>query len=426
MSRLRRLSITLALVAALAAGGCGDDESGGSSGSGGAADPSIEYTGQFDGQPTALTLVERAGMLSGQLDIGGYLYEVDGRDEGASISGELTDREKGGVLPFRATKTDAGLDLIMKIRGRETTIALALKQPPAPDAPGVGGPLAGNPPAAPAMGGPLGPGNQNTTPTTPPPGPPGVTTPPWNPATPTPTTPTTPTTPAGTTDDRWSGTWTGTVNGQQATLALKLNGTNLSGTLSDATGQMNLAGTVNGVRASGQLTMQQLPQPLTWQGAVVGDTLRMTVDVINPATGQKTPTPFTFTRGGANAGPGNVGAAPGNDVNVQRDPAVIGTWRYTSMVSVPGYSSAGDIYLKISADGNYRYGDQRFVASHAGGGTDVQSTDAQTGQWRTEGGKVYVKPTGTAQWVLWAQYEAQAQYLMFIYTNGNKQLFDRV
>ncbi len=378
MSRFRSTACAFALIATLLAG-CDDD--GRKSSRSSSARPAVaagaagEYVGQHQGNPASLTLSDNAGQLAGRLTVAGYPYDLSARAEGATLSGQLTDVATGGTTPFTAAVTDAGVDLTLQSAGGEMKLSLARSAPPSGQVE-MGGPLGNAAAARPLDVVPL--------PRAQPPAP----------------------------ARGWTDTWNGDINGSSATLTLQRNGGDLSGQLTDARSAWTAAGTADDTSAKGQFTLAQYNLRMPFTAKLSGDAISMTITAMNGMTQE-----LAFKRG----------APPAEDESgYQRDRALVGVWRYTSMVGTKGYQSAADVYLTIAADGTYRFGDQRMVLSGPGGGFDQNSAGiAQTGRWHSKGGKVFIKPDGATKYIEWAEYSVQPNNLLFKYGNGNQQLFDR-
>lgn len=51
------------------------------------------YSGQFNGQPARATLTVERDAVSGTLDVGGYVYRIQGRRQGAGAEGQMIDQD---------------------------------------------------------------------------------------------------------------------------------------------------------------------------------------------------------------------------------------------------------------------------------------------------------------------------------------------
>lgn len=51
------------------------------------------YSGQFNGQPARATLTVEGDAVAGTLDVGGYVYRIQGQQQGAGAEGEMIDQD---------------------------------------------------------------------------------------------------------------------------------------------------------------------------------------------------------------------------------------------------------------------------------------------------------------------------------------------
>lgn len=83
------------------------------------------YSGQFEGQPARATLSVEGGTVSGTLDVDGYVYRIEGRQQGAVAKGRMIDQNGHAVqLTLQQPANDQLTMLIEAIPG----VALASVQ----------------------------------------------------------------------------------------------------------------------------------------------------------------------------------------------------------------------------------------------------------------------------------------------------------
>jgi hypothetical protein len=231
------------------------------------------------------------------------------------------------------------------------------------------------------------------------------------------------------------------------TLILEQQGSAVTGSMRGADGSMfQLQGGLEAQGATGSISTQGGSGffAMGW----VGGQLSMVVAEIDPMTGQPdlangwsldfTPAGGSAmggggqppARGGVPMQPGvpqgsRPGMPQGAQENVQRDPALIGSWVYSDTYSSGDFSATTTLQLLVSPDGSYQYGSGNVslggdYMGNSGGGGNVT-----TGQWRTEGGVVYVMEQGSPQWVPHARYYLEGGCMMFTFGDGSRQLWNR-
>lgn len=409
MRGIRRSLAALALGALLLTG-CSDEEgaggssqasaapsSGGQQASGGLGmptrgDPLVgSFVGRFLNKPTELHVKAEGDKLVGEFDVGGYAYDLSAGRTTVGATGTLNDGNTGGTMPITLTPNGDGMKVTLQMpnQSQPSEVVLARMGGPA-DSPAM-------PPTA-NVGGPLGPG-------TPPP-----------PATPTVPTPTAAT--PGT--DPLAGEFSGNFQGTPTKMTLVRQGEQVNGTMvgGGATYQITARGTGNSAR--GTVTGPDIQGSLNCD--LVGDGNRVTVTVhgFNPQTGQPVALPVVFTRGQA-----AVAGTPSPAADGERDPALVGRWRYTETHSSGTFTMASDTWMTLAADGQYRYGDTKMAGGGDAGSFEGGGGGAETGQWKTANRRIYVKSAGDAAWTDYASYYVEGDSLMFTFSNGKKQIWYR-
>lgn len=95
-----------------------------------------------------------------------------------------------------------------------------------------------------------------------------------------------------------------------------------------------------------------------------------------------------------------------------RDPAVVGRWRYTSIV----FESAVDRNLELSADGTCTL----FTARSSG------REPAETGTWKTEGGRLYLRLDGDSEWQEKGRYGLSGETMLITTPSGQRHPYSRL
>jgi hypothetical protein len=95
-----------------------------------------------------------------------------------------------------------------------------------------------------------------------------------------------------------------------------------------------------------------------------------------------------------------------------RDPAVVGRWRYTSIV----FHTAVDRNLELAADGTFTM----FTARSTG------REPAETGTWKTEAGRVYLRLDGDAEWEEKGRYALSGDAMLITTPSGQKHPYSRL
>jgi hypothetical protein len=233
------------------------------------------------------------------------------------------------------------------------------------------------------------------------------------------------------------------------TLSLQQQGSAVTGSMRGLDGSMfQLSGELFAQGARGQI--------VTGDGAgffAVGfadNVLTLIVAEIDPATGQPDLAngwsleftsvasggggPFAGALGGRPGGtqPGAAptGAQPGvsgtSQPAVERDPSLIGQWTYTERYNSGDFSANTTLQMLVNPDGTYMYGAGNVSLGGAYQGNTGNSGNVTRGQWRTEGGVVYIMEPGGTQWTAYARYYVEGTSVMFTFGDGSRQLWERV
>lgn len=227
----------------------------------------------------------------------------------------------------------------------------------------------------------------------------------------------------------FDGTFSGSYQGQEATLVLESDGGRLGGTIRWAGVEAAVTGEAKGDTASGSVRQAAMGVELPFEAKLDGDTIAWTYKMTNPFTGQTETLPLTFTRSGksAAAAGGGTGAPDG------LDPGLVGRW-YTEVggSQVTGHSAMTRIHVTLAPDGTFRYGgadtlitlrDAPFGPGDTGG---VLNANTASGRWKSEGGILSYQAAGSPQWVPLGRYQLSGSTDLMLYTaDGGKQLWSR-
>jgi hypothetical protein len=221
----------------------------------------------------------------------------------------------------------------------------------------------------------------------------------------------------------WNGSFTGNISGTASILSIQPAGSGFEGQI-DASGYIYLlTGSVQGNIANGKLTDKITGGTMDFAATLQGDILDMKLQVPGQF-GQITEIPVQFHRGGQPSA--TTGNAIGNasEGNIQRDRSLIGGWRNTESYTSGDFGMVSEIYMNISADGTYTYGDGQIAGgdyntSFESGGNSGHST----GQWKTENQHVYINEG--YGWQRYARYYVEGNSMLFTFDDGTKQLWER-
>lgn len=113
------------------------------------------------------------------------------------------------------------------------------------------------------------------------------------------------------------------------------------------------------------------------------------------------------------------GAAP-----VERDPNLVGSWSRTDSFSSGDASMATRLTLLICADGSYVRTVGETVGGGAGWSAESRGAESTRGQWRSEGGVVYIR-SAMGGWEPYAQYYVEGPRLMLTFEGGQREVWTR-
>lgn len=232
---------------------------------------------------------------------------------------------------------------------------------------------------------------------------------------------------AGCGGSSFDGTFTGSYQGQEATLVLSTEGEALAGTVRWGGTDAEVKGTANGDAASGTVRHAAMGIELPFEATIDGDTIAWTYRYSNPYTGQTDTLPLTFTRSGTKPAAAATSGGGGLDLGL------VGRW-YTEVGGslVSGNTAMTRIHVTLLADGTFRYGGAdtlitlREHAGDSGATGGVLDGNVTTGKWKSEGGILSYQAAGSPQWVPLGRYQLSGTTDLMMYTaDGGKQLWSR-
>jgi len=221
-------------------------------------------------------------------------------------------------------------------------------------------------------------------------------------------------------------------------LVLQQQGNTVTGTMTGTDGNVfQLQGALEGQGVAGNIRVGQ--ETGFFALRFVNNQLKLIVAERDPGTGQPNLNSgwnLDFVpAAGAQAGiphPGGPGTQqrpmqqPGTQAaGVERDPVLVGVWSHSNTYNSGDFSATTRLNMQINGDGTYLYGKGNVSLGGAYQGNTGRSGDVTAGQWRTQGGVVYVMEQGGSQWAPHARYYVEGSSLMFTFGNGNRQLWNR-
>lgn len=206
------------------------------------------------------------------------------------------------------------------------------------------------------------------------------------------------------------------VDGVATVLTLRTDGDEVSGDYREGDLRFDVRGRFDGQRLDARLLDAALGLPLARiTGGFGGTHLDLSIAASHPLTGASQTRQARFTRAGSageTPSPSSPAtAAGGGDL----DPTIVGTWVHETQINSGGRDFAGFATvrtLELGADGQVR----QWVQS-AGGGSDWSygsggpELEVQ-GQWYADGGIVYVRLQGQAQFAAATRYRLVGAYLV--------------
>jgi hypothetical protein len=344
-----------------------------------AEDWSGDYTGDINGTPSSLTLLQSADGVRGTIDAGGYVYEVIGNVQGGMLTGQVHDPQTNGNLACQGSISGDQVRLVLNMpdefTGQKQSVELLFTRSKG-HVVAPGGPLAGGAASGVQAG--------------------------------------------------WPGTYSGSLNGTPTTMQLEENGGQISGSIDAGGYRYQVSGTSNVNAFEGQLFDPQTQGTLQCRGSLNGNQAQLVIVNTDQFTAQQQEVRLDFTRGtggGATAGgaPGAGGSA--GVAGYERDPSLIGNWLYSESYTSGDYGFASQWRLIINADGSYLYGDAKVAGGGPGIGGQTGGGDYTRGQWGTRNGTIYINEG--YGWQPYAGYYVEGTSMLMKFANGSKQVWKR-
>jgi len=221
----------------------------------------------------------------------------------------------------------------------------------------------------------------------------------------------------------FSGTYTGTYNGDPVVLKLSTTAANTyTGTINDSQMTYEVAAQSTGKNLKGTCTEKSLGLNLQLSGVLNGTSLNLNLSMMGAII------TFDLKKAGAQVA---VVAAPSQSIpsDARRDPAVVGRWTHQSNYN-SGYgqgSMSSESVMIFYADGRLADGGSCTVTS--GSGWSGSSSDQGSGVvegviWYTKGGQLYLQSVinGKTETQLLGKYYIEDGKMLITAQNGNKML----
>ena len=225
-----------------------------------------------------------------------------------------------------------------------------------------------------------------------------------------------------------AGSYSGDISGTSATLMLQVQAGNLTGRIDAGGYPYDLDGRIVGpdqaqgsfrdpqTGASGEMSLQKQGQQLLLQLQLPGQPQPLVLHFSSSGGGSRVQGPLA----------GGGAAKGGSSPQVERDPVLVGQWRYTESYSSGSFSGASQTSLVIHPDGRYEYGDSKFAGGGAGIGGSSGGGDVEVGEWKSQNSIVYIRSPGAQQWQPYARYYVDGASMLLTFGDGSKQVWKRV
>jgi hypothetical protein len=205
----------------------------------------------------------------------------------------------------------------------------------------------------------------------------------------------------------FAGSFQGAIQGTPATLSAQQQGDRITGTIEASGYRYTLDGRVTGTTATGTVRDPQTGAVLQFEASLAGDQVQFTL-----AAGDGQQLALTFQRGAgaavASGGSPPPKAAPAAPAGAQRDPRLIGSWRYNEQLGDPRTGTMTVRWrLVIGGDGTYVYG---------------SDTSQTRGHWRTQGDIVHVSEDG-ATWEPYARFAIVGGRLALTFGDNTRRVY---
>lgn len=232
----------------------------------------------------------------------------------------------------------------------------------------------------------------------------------------------------------WNGTFTGQVNGDNAVMVLKVQGTKVQGTLKDTYQTFKITGDINGNRLAGDAIEESLGLEVGLLGELKGDEAFMKLVVV--FLGQTSETPFQLRRqsksgSATKSEPTQQTSVASTPAGANLDPRIVGTWTKNETYN----SGYGDNFMGANFSQSMTFmGDGRLAegaSSATVSGSNYSGRSSGSGSnilegvtWYTKGKSLYlrVKQDGQQQDVMLGSYYIEYGKMLITGQDGTKLL----
>ncbi len=80
------------------------------------------FNGNIAGTHSILSLTQKANQITGKIDAGGYVYNLQGKINGKNAQGQINDPQTGGSMAFQASLQGSTINLTMSGNGQQFTV----------------------------------------------------------------------------------------------------------------------------------------------------------------------------------------------------------------------------------------------------------------------------------------------------------------
>jgi hypothetical protein len=227
----------------------------------------------------------------------------------------------------------------------------------------------------------------------------------------------------------WNGTFEGSILGANATLIGKLNGNQWTGTIAVSGYPIQFEGTIMDMECTGTMTDTQAKTSTAFTASYSGKQITIKIHDINPISGLEENMEFIFFKTNPQQVIGSIVSSSvtvvENTEDLKHDQSLIGLWRYTDTYVSGTYSFATDYFMQFNANGVILITDGRTAGGGPTSSLDSGAGDTHQGAWKTENKTLWVKDT-SHDWQSYANYVVDGHSMMLTYSNGKKQVWERL
>lgn len=230
----------------------------------------------------------------------------------------------------------------------------------------------------------------------------------------------------------WEDFFTGTIMDINTTVTGQLEGDRWIAKANADGYIFNLEGFVSGETCLGTMTDAQNGVSTAFLALLGDESLKITIQDINPETGQEQLMEFVFVKTDPatyvqTATSSQSTTSSQSNFKIEQGPKdqrIVGHWRFTDSYISGQFSFATDYHMQINADGSFQYGKGRTMGGGPDSSIDSGESEYDMGSWKTENGSLYVHDG--VGWHFYAKYYQEGDNLMLTYQNGSKQVWERL